>query len=130
MEALSAWTTVFDQFYIHTTFCVSRPTTAPECGEFWSTWIFGCFALGSLALLLLVWKSTSYSVQFYTARLLPLELERAPADMAANNLQWIVEPAAESESPGDELEDRIRTAFGQIVLAEATMPEDALSKAA
>jgi hypothetical protein len=130
VEAFSALATVVDQFYIHTAYCVSQPTTAAECGDFWSAGIFGCFALGSLVLLFLVWKSTSYSVQFYAAQLMPLEWERGPAETGTNNLQWVGN--AGSETVGDELEDRIHAALRQIALAESAIPaqDEVLGKAA
>jgi hypothetical protein len=131
VEAFSALATLVDQFYTHTAHCVSQPTTAAECGDFWSAGIFGCFALGSLVLLFLVWKSTSYSVQFYAAQLMPLEWERGPAETPTNNLQWVVGDAG-SETIGDELEDRIRTALRQIALNESVIPaqNEVLGKAA
>jgi hypothetical protein len=132
VEIFSALATVVDQFYTHTAYCVSQPTTAAECGDFWSAGIFGCFALGSLALLFLVWKSTSYSVQFYAAQLMPLEWESGPAETPTNNLQWVGDAAAWSETAGDELEDRIRAALRQIALAESAIPaqNEVLGKAA
>jgi len=121
--------TILDQLYLHAASCVSRPTTAPECADFWSAWIFGCFALGSLAMLFLVWKSTFYSIQFHSVRLVPLELERAIAGEPMSNLRWVGGQAFASEAAGDELEDCIRAALAQVPLAELAR-EEVLSKAA
>ena len=141
MEALAGWTTVLDEFYLFSTSCLSRPTTAPECADFWPAWIFGCFALGSVALLLLAWKSTSYSIQFYSARLVPLESEHAHAEEPATYLGWVSEEVHSGDPAFEEIEDCIRAAFARIPVAEPApvslpvpmpmpMPEEFLGKAA
>jgi hypothetical protein len=129
MEALSALTAALDQLFIHTAYCISRSTTELQCSTFWSWAIVGSFALTGLAMILLVWKSTSYSIQFYSARLMPLELERAPADESAGHFRWVGGQALASETAGDELEDCIRAALSQIPLVEPVR-EEVLSKAA
>ena len=137
MEALAGWTTVLDELYLLSASCLSRPTTAPECADFWPAWIFGCFALGSLALLLLVWKSTSYSIQFYSARLVPLGPEQALLDEPAPQFGWIAEEAHSGDPAREEIEDCIRAAFARIPVAEPVpvplpvpMPGELLGKAA
>lgn len=129
MEALAGWTTVLDEFYLFTASCLSRPTTAPECADFWPALIFACFALGSLTLLFLVWKSTSYSVQFYTAQLVPLEPERAPLEEPATQLGWAVEEVRSGDPAREEIEDGIRAAFAHIPVPEPG-PGELLGKAA
>jgi hypothetical protein len=129
MEALSALTTALDQLFIHTAYCISRPTTEPQCDAFWSWAIPGSSALTGLAMIFLVWKSTSYSIQFYSARLVPLEPEGAIAEARIGGFRWVGDQALASEVIGDEFEDRIRAALTQIPLAEPVR-EPALSKAA
>lgn len=130
MEALSALITAVDQLFIHTAYCISQPTTEPLCGTFWSWAIVGSFALTGLAMLFLVWKSTSYSIQFYSARLIPLELGQAAADDAIGHFRWVGGQPFSSEAAGDELEDCIRAALSQIPIAEPVREEEVLSKAA
>jgi hypothetical protein len=129
MEALSALTTALDQLFIHTAYCISQPTTDLKCDTFWSWAIVGSFALTGLAMISLVWKSTSYSIQFYSARLVPLELEGAIAEARIGGFRWVGDEALASEAVGDELEDRIRAALAQVPLAEP-VDEPVLSKAA
>ena len=129
MEALAGWTTVLDELYLFTASCLSRPTTAPECADFWPAWIFGCFALGSLALLLLVWKSTSYSIEFYSARLIPPAADRGFPEESPAHTGWIAEEAHSGDPAFEEIEDCLRAAFARIPIAEPA-PVELLGKAA
>src|SRR6185503_14413258 len=100
--SLSALIATLDQLFIHTAYCIAQPTTAPECGNFWSWAIVGCFTLGSLAMVFLVWKGTSYSIQFYAAQLVPLEPGRTLVEDPLGHLRRAGSPAPGSSAAEDE----------------------------
>lgn len=111
-----------EQWFSYVSYCAGEPMQAPVCRPFWTWTMIAVFTIGTLLLVVVVWKIVSYKLKLAAA--LKAERQRAHVDSDAIAARsWDGDKAYSAELGGDEVERRIREAVEQRRAASPPFPD-------